>query len=225
MYRKRHVRKLRRTLAILSAVLLAAGAIVYVYPSYTEFKSAREKEALIALLDAEINRIQEEDSRIMKVKKRRLSGRDLYGDASRKVRPFLRRLELSGIIEIPELKLRCPIAEGTGRKDIRASIGHMDESDWVDQENGTCVLAGHRGGIYGEFFRNIDKLGRKSMVRVIALDGTTYTFAPYEKKVIAPTDRNEALKKIRSQTTLTLLSCNGNGKMRLIVRCRLVKIQ
>ena len=56
-----------------------------------------------------------------------------------------------GIIEIQKLDLMFAIVEGTAKENIRVAIGHMSGSASIG-EKGNCALAGHRGGIYGQFF-------------------------------------------------------------------------
>jgi sortase A len=85
---------------------------------------------------------------------------------------------------------------------------------------GNCVLAGHRGGIYGEFFKHLNKLKKKDKVKITDAMGREYNYQVYDQFVVEPTDVY-VTNSIKEEKTLTLVTCENNGTKRLIVRCRL----
>lgn len=131
-------------------------------------------------------------------------------------------LDIIGIIEIEKLNLTYAIVEGTKNIEIKASIGHLTESSEIGAD-GTCVLAGHRGGIYGEMFDNIDELEAGDLIVVTDLNGTEYTYEVYEHKSIKAKDWS-ICDWIDNQITLVLLTCEKSGYGRLCVMCRMVDI-
>lgn len=136
------------------------------------------------------------------------------------IKAILNGQKLLGILEIDKLDIVFPIVEGTERGNIRAAIGHMKKTALPGQE-GNCVLAGHRGGIYGEFFKNIHKLKKGDTVALTDLNGIIYTYMVYEQFIVEPQDI-WVVDEIGGKT-LTLVSCEKNGTKRLIVRCSLAE--
>lgn len=127
--------------------------------------------------------------------------------------------QIYGIIEIPDIGIKYAIVEGTEKSNLRTAVGHMTETSDAG-ELGNCVIAGHRGGYYGTFFQNIDKLETDAEIRVTDLENNTYTYYVYEQKWIAPNAWGE-IAAIEGEKTLTLLSCEEEGELRIIVRARM----
>lgn len=133
----------------------------------------------------------------------------------------LKKEEMYGIIEIPALDIKYAIVQGTDRTNLRSAVGHMTEG--VDAgEEGNCIIAGHRGGYYGTFFRDIDKLKEGDEIYVTDLNNNKYTYHVYEQKWIEMYDWDE-LQAFPGEKTLTLLSCEEHGELRIIVRARIVE--
>ena len=134
---------------------------------------------------------------------------------------YLKHEEMYGILEIPSLDIKYAIVQGTDSVNLRTAVGHMTEG--VDAgEEGNCIIAGHRGGYFGIFFRDIDKLEYGAEIYVTDLNNNKYTYYVYEQKWIGPYDWDE-LQGIPGEKTLTLLSCEENGELRIIVRARIVE--
>lgn len=127
-----------------------------------------------------------------------------------------------GIIEIEKLNITYAIVEGTKNINIKASIGHLEESTAIGAD-GTCVLAGHRGGMYGEMFDNVNELEPGDLVVVTDLSGTEYTYEVYEHRNIKAKDWS-ICDWIDNQVTLVLLTCEKSGYGRFCVMCRMVDV-
>ncbi len=134
---------------------------------------------------------------------------------------LLKKQKVYGIIEIPDIDLNYVIVVGTEGSNLRCAIGHMTGTAHIGKK-GNCVLAGHRGGIYGSFFKNIDKLKNGAEVKLINMRKESFTYEVYEQFVVNPDDIS-VTNDIKDESTLTLISCEDNGATRLIVRCRLKK--
>lgn len=223
---------------IISKILICIGVLVILggagfmaYPAITTYLSTEDSNKYLDVLDKQIienakkisTSTDEADAKEKKSLK--LTTKDLYKGSSKEVQEILKRQHLIGIITIKKLGIRFPIAEGTKRDNIRSSIGRLEQSSPIEQRGGNCVLAGHRGGIYGEFFKNIHMLKKGDKVKIITLDGTVYEYAMFDSKVINPTQVDEACRIYPNDTVLTLLSCTENGKRRLIVRCKLQSVK
>lgn len=132
---------------------------------------------------------------------------------------LLEKQEVVGLIEIPKLELFFAIVEGTERYNLSVAIGHMKETAALGQK-GNCVLAGHRGGIYGDFFKEIHKLEMNDSVYITDKQKVKYEYKVYEQFLVKPTEQT-VIQNVGEESTLTLITCEQNGKMRRIVRCRL----
>ncbi|MFH8563802.1 class E sortase [Streptomyces sp. NPDC017988] len=79
------------------------------------------------------------------------------------------------ILRIPEIGVRVPIAEGTGKGGVldRGYVGHYPRTAQPGQA-GNFALAGHRN-THGEPFRYIDRLRRGDELRV-ETRGAVYTY-------------------------------------------------
>ncbi|MCR5609336.1 MAG: class D sortase [Lachnospiraceae bacterium] len=126
-----------------------------------------------------------------------------------------------GIIEIEKLDIAFAVVEGAARENIRYAIGHITGTSDIGQ-SGNCVLAGHRGGIYGQFFKHLDKLDNGDIVCLTDLSGKEYNYKVYDSFVVEPTDVY-ITDNIEGKDTLTMVTCENKGKQRLIVRAELIK--
>lgn len=134
-------------------------------------------------------------------------------------RGIIDRQQILGVITCETIDIQYVVVEGAQRDNIRAAIGHITGTAGFGGM-GNCVLAGHRGGYYGEFFQNIHKLSNGDRVMLTDLYDRTYIYAVYEQEVVESNDL-WICDPISGENTLTLLSCEDNGKRRRIVRCRL----
>ena len=134
---------------------------------------------------------------------------------------LLRSEEIYGILEIPSINIKYAIVQGTDRVNLRAAVGHMLEGVDAGQE-GNCILAAHRGGYYGTFFKNINRLKNGAEIYITDLDNNKYTYQVYEQKWIDDHDWDE-LEAEPGEKILTLLSCEEHGTLRIIVKARIVE--
>ncbi|HBB29272.1 MAG TPA: hypothetical protein DC000_08505 [Clostridiales bacterium] len=124
--------------------------------------------------------------------------------------------EISGIIEIPNIKVSAAILEGTDDKALKYSVGHYPETAQPG-EVGNCVLLGHRNYLYGHFFRRLDELEKGDEI-IIKKDENTYTYIVSESFVVSP--ENVWVLDQTSDSIITMITCTPIGTYtdRLIVR-------
>lgn len=120
-----------------------------------------------------------------------------------------------GIIEIPTLSIEYAIKEGTGRESLCYTIGHFDGSANIG-EVGNCVLAGHRGGRFGTFFKYLPNIQKGDEVKVINKNGDAFLYKVREYFVTNPYDMDVVANDMDE---LTLITCDQKGTMRFIVKC------
>lgn len=176
-----------------------------------EKKAIIEVEENEALEDAYSNLELEENETIMKD--------DLEEEKNKTIKEVLSYQTLLGVIEIEKLNIEFPIVEGSERSNIAVSIGHMKNSASLGAK-GNCVLAGHRGGIYGVFFRDVDQLQKGDKVKVTNMNGEIFYYKMYDSFLVEP-DEMWVIDDIGQEYTLTLVTCEEQSKKRRIIRCRL----
>ena len=143
----------------------------------------------------------------------------LEENSNEDTKAIIARQKILGLITCEKLNFKFVVVEGATRDNIRATIGHITGTAGMGGK-GNCVLAGHRGGYYGEFFERIDQLEKGDKVVLTDLYNRSYTYKVYKQFVAEPTE-TWICNPIENENTLTLLSCEENGTKRIIVRCRL----
>lgn len=129
---------------------------------------------------------------------------------------------ISGLLEIPKIKVSSAILEGTDDSALKYTVGHYPGLGEIGQP-GNYVLLGHRNYVYGHFFRNLDRLESGDEV-IITKDGNKYTYVVYESFVVSP-EEVWVLEKTE-EAIVTMITCTPIGTYtdRLIVRGEL-KVQ
>lgn len=125
-----------------------------------------------------------------------------------------------GIVEIPDLKIKYPVFEGTGAGQLNEGIGHMESSAQLC-ENGNCVLAGHNGSRRGTFFTNLNSVKAGAEVKVTTKAGVTHSYTVEEMRVVNPYD--EWVTEESGTEVLTLFTCADHGTKRFVCKCVPVK--
>ena len=129
---------------------------------------------------------------------------------------FLEDKEISGLIEIPKIRVSAAILEGTDDRALKYTVGHYPGTSQPG-ETGNYVLLGHRNYVYGHFFREIDKLEVGDQI-IIKKDSNTYTYSVTESFVVSPEE--VWVLEQSSEPIITMITCTPIGTYtdRLIVR-------
>lgn len=130
----------------------------------------------------------------------------------------LAKAEVIGLIEIEKLDIKYAVLEGADSCELSCGIGHIPDTAGIG-ENGNCVLAGHRGSRYGTYFKYLNQLEEGDVIKLTDKEGEQFFYEVESMEVVGPYDNS--VKDQGEDTILTLLTCENNGTMRLIVRCRL----
>ena len=102
------------------------------------------------------------------------------GSRKKKASPYLAE-GAAGMVEIPELKIKYPVFEGTGTVQLNEGIGHM-ESTAPLCGTGNCVLAGHNGSRRGVFFTNLSSAKAGMEVKLTTKEGLTHCYTVEEMR-------------------------------------------
>ncbi len=232
---------LRRKLGL---VIIAGGLCVVVYgfviPVYNNYLNQRRLETFreaLSMLDDDygpagggsgdgqgVAGLTEEQMSQMTEQQRQQIADQNKVERMAKLRNFLQEQgeNIIGILTVESLNWEYAIVEGTEAVNIRSAVGHLTETEPLGGD-GNCVLAGHRGGMYGDFFDDLDKLEMGALVKVQDLSGAEYVYEAYSTKVVGPKDWS-ITDMVKGEKTLTLMTCENNGSKRLAVACKMIEL-
>lgn len=100
---------------------------------------------------------------------------------------YMRRLLSENIVfEIPDLKIKVPVLEGTGNKELQVSAGHFEGCGAPGR--GNYCIAGHNSTIYAEIFNDLDKVRTGDTMYLTDTDDerTRYTYEVTEYLIVSP---------------------------------------
>ncbi len=182
---------LRRTLSVVSVLLLLGGVALIGYPFFTNMWQSRVQDRLA----------------------RQLSTPELaqaYRSRSVETGHSLTR------IRIPAIDVDVVVVEGITPSALRAGAGHYPQTA-LPCEQGNMAIAGHRT-TYGKPFGNLDRLKPGDTIELTTpVGGCVYrvTRPPFE---VAPTDVSVLDPTPDRSLTLTTCHPKGSAARRLIVR-------
>ena len=233
--------KTSKSRVLLGLLMIVVGIGTFLYPvikqAYTSKRQSELKEAFQELLIA--NQTQSEatitpsDSNANITQKERITITPLVvpediilevvddtkdTQTPNNVKNRLNGQTLVGLIEIEKIDLIYAIVEGTNEWNLGVAIGHMTKTAAIG-ENGNCVIAGHRGGTSGPYFKYINKLTTGDEIKVTDIDGNEFIYYVTDSFVVEPTEVWVA-ENISDKKILTLITCQKSGTKRLIVRAR-----
>jgi len=148
-----------------------------------------------------------------------LDGSNLQGDGSDNAGTSMtlgEQPDTIGIINIPRIDLRAPIAEGADLDTLRFAIGHMESTTALGQI-GNSVIAGHRSHSFGTYFNRLDEMQLDDEI-IVETGSQTITYVVYDILLVEPNDIS-VLKNSSKYKVLTLVTCDPvyNPTHRLIV--------
>lgn len=192
---------MRRKIGIITAVLLfAVGIYIILIPLIAQ----KQTDDVQKKLDSEYGKIVRENKKSEK-KEESVPQQQIEepvvdfveeetqepketAEVNEEVTTILERQQILGKIACEKIGIDYVVVEGAKRDNLRASIGHISGTAGMGGE-GNCVLAGHRGGYYGEFFKNIHLLQNKDKVVLTDVYDRTYVYEVYDQFVVE-TDRD-----------------------------------
>jgi sortase A len=123
-----------------------------------------------------------------------------------------------GILQIDLIDLKLPIVEGISKQDLKIAPGHIPGTASPGQI-GNAVIAGHHSYSYGRMFNRLEELKLGDSVNV-KMGGKTYGYTIYQKKMVDPSDIS-VLNYNKTDAILTLITCDADGKRRLILQAKI----
>lgn len=134
----------------------------------------------------------------------------------RKIRRDLHRQELMRehvVVEIPELRIKAPVLEGTEQDVLREGVGHFTGTG--DVGHGNYCIAGHSSTIYKEYFNNLKNVSNGMEIRLIRPDKSSVTYTVTESFIVEP--KETWILDDFGDCRVTLVTCTDDGSQRRIV--------
>lgn len=121
-------------------------------------------------------------------------------------------------LQIPAIQIDAPIVQGDGWEQLKKGVG-QHHGTVNPGERGNLVLSAHND-IFGEIFRNLDRLNPGDLV-VVYTNQRSYTYIVVDTKIVEPTAVE--VMDPTPQATVTLISCYPYLKdnKRIVVIARL----
>lgn len=183
---------MRRALAILSVVMITAGAVVLSDAALT----LAWKEPVSAIY-AQLRQDEAEDQ-LRELQDEFLAGLEAGEPVGPQVDPVKRAKALAerfeehletgkaiGKIDIPSADINYVVVEGTDTSSLKKGPGHYPDTALPGQGK-TIGIAGHRT-TYGAPFNDIDKIEEDDEITV-EMPYATFTYAVEKIEIVAPTD-------------------------------------
>ena len=229
-------------------VCIIGALACFLYPQYTKLKASKEKKELINTIKAtmrENNMIkakEERDAASEAATAARphvtldpvegtieeneeddtMSAEEREALRKQAIENNLAKQKIIGIIEIDSVNILEPVVEGTTKDNLKCAAGHVENTNNLG-EVGNCVICGHNGGLYGVLFKYLKNVKLGDPVVITDEFGTEFKYEVYDSFVVEP-DETWVLEDLTDDDdnkleTLTLYTCENNGKTRRIIRC------
>lgn len=124
--------------------------------------------------------------------------------------------EYLGIISIPKIGLRKKLYDiGSYRNDVDRNIEVLDTSKMPDVMGGNFILAAHNGNTSLGYFRDLHRL---KVGDEVTIDYKNKNYVYEVSKIYDVLKTGEvAIKRDKSQSTITLITCLGNDRQLVVI--------
>lgn len=119
------------------------------------------------------------------------------------------------ILRIPSIDIEYPVLSTTTDELLKNSITKL----WgpAPNEIGNYVVVGHNYKS-GRMFGKLSEVSEGDEIEIEDLSGKTVTYKVYDKYIVEPTDVSCTSQKTNGKKEVTLITCHGSGKERLVVK-------
>ena len=120
------------------------------------------------------------------------------------------------IIEIPKISLRRYLYDINSKEnDVDKNIEVLKDSDMPNIQGGNLILAGHNGNTAVGHFRNLHKLVLNDEI-IIYYNNSKYVYKIFKIYDVLKTG-SVAIKRDKSKSTITLITCLGNDRQLVVI--------
>ncbi len=124
--------------------------------------------------------------------------------------------EYLAIIKIPKINLTRHLYEkGSYMNNVDRNIEILKDSDMPDVDKGNFILAAHNGLSLVSYFKNLDKLDIGDCVNIY-YNNKNYQYRISKKYDVLKTGKVE-IKKDKSKTSITLITCKEEDKQLVVI--------
>ena len=192
---------------LIAGICIVVGIAFIAVPFYYHNKGSNETERLLEDFTQAVEEEQNEETADEKEEQTSISKEDasIFAEG-----------DVIAILEIKELGIKYPVVEGATSSNLNIAVGHLIETAGIGA-SGNCVIAGHNGSRYGEYFTNLNEVCIGSEVTLLDRGGIIYTYEVADSFVTNPYDNS--IKVQGEETELTLFTCANKGTMRFVVKC------
>ncbi len=214
---------------ILLVLILAVGAAIMLYPTFSDYwNSFHQSRAIAGYSDAVSNLNAEEYERIWQeavAYNQSMSGRSgLVLLTNSEMEEYERQLNVGGngvmgYIEIAKINVSLPIYHGTSEAVLQVATGHIESSSLpVGGASTHCIISGHRGLPSAKLFTDLDQMSEGDIFQLKILN-ETLTYEVDQIRIVLPSELDE-LGIVRDQDYCTLVTCTpyGINSHRLLIR-------
>ncbi|OTY36026.1 class C sortase [Bacillus thuringiensis serovar pingluonsis] len=217
---------------IIFGCIFILGLGIFLYPTISNWLATRTHYSQISSYDAKVKALQKEELE-RREKEAKEYNKNVQHSTQTFADPFAEKEktggksyadalnigDVMGYVEIPKIKVKLPIYQGTSEEVLSRGIGHLDKSSLPVGGAGThTVLTGHRGLPSAVLFTDLDKMKESDVFYIHSLD-RILAYQVDQIKVVLPSE-TEDLLIVNDQDYATLLTCTpyGVNTHRLLVR-------
>ena len=197
---------------VFAALMLVVGILFFAIPIVYEYTGSRETDKLTQEFEQILEEKQEDEAETEETKE----SEEAEAAISEEDAAIFAEGDVIAILEIESIGIRYPVVEGCSSSDLNKAIGHMSETAMVGSA-GNCVLCGHNGSRYGEFFTKLNQVEMGDVVTLLDTNGEVHSYEVVDSFVVGPYDNS--IKTQSDAEELTLFTCAERGTKRFVVKC------
>ncbi|KXO04340.1 sortase [Bacillus thuringiensis] len=217
---------------IIFGCIFVLGLGIFLYPTISNWFATQTHYSQVSSYDAKVKALQKGELE-RREKEAKEYNKNVQGSNQTFADPFAEKEKIGGksyadalnigdvmgYVEIPKIKVKLPIYQGTSEEVLSRGIGHLNKSSLPIGGKGThTVLTGHRGLPSAVLFTDLDKVKESDIFYIHSLD-KILAYQVDQIKVVLPSE-TEDLLIVNNQDYATLLTCTpyGINTHRLLVR-------
>lgn len=215
------------TVLLIVAIIAVVGILIYVgidwYKAYTTSGDVQDG---IDQFDGYINNIvatnpnnNEENSEMNMIEPdidvdNTITNNPVNNGGTTVNKPKYKGFNMVGKIEIPKIKLNCPVLEEVTPKSIEVAVAVLNGPGI--NEVGNTVIIGHNYR-NGTFFSNNKKLEIGDKIYLTDLSGKKVTYTITKKYNTSTEDAEYVVRDTNGKREISLSTCTDDSKQRLII--------
>jgi sortase A len=194
---------------VFAGICIVVGVLLLAIPIVYHFTGMRETDRLTQEFEQILEEKQKDETEMEEAEEGKTT-------ISKEDAAIFAEGDVIAILEIESIGIRYPVVEGCSSSVLNKAIGHISETATIGG-TGNCVLCGHNGSRYGEFFTKLNQVEAGDVVTLLDTDGVLHSYEVTESFVVDPYDNS--IKTQGDTEELTLFTCAERGTKRFVVKC------